>query len=106
VIKRYPHTATLSYFTPGTYSTSGIYTEGTLVTIGIVTIGIVCNAQPNSTKYIIGESGNMIGYNWFVSSPIFAGAKDVPKAAKLTFFSKEHIILQLFEYQKHIEMKC
>ena len=101
MIKRYPHTATLRYFTPGTYNTFGIYTEGTLVTIGIV-----CNAQPNSTKYIIGESGNMIGYNWFVSSPVFAGAKDVPDDAKLTFFSKEHIILQLFEYQKHIEMKC
>ena len=101
MIKRYPHTATLSYYTPGTYNTVGEYTEGTLITIGIV-----CNAQPNSTKYIIGESGNMIGYNWFVSSPIFAGAGDVPKAAKLTFFSKEHIILQLFEYQKHIEMKC
>jgi len=101
VIERYPHTATLSYFTPGTTNSIGIYTEGTLVTIGIV-----CNAQPNSTKYIIGESGDMIGYSWFVSSPIFAGAGDVPEAAKLTFFNKEHIILQLFEYQKHIEMKC
>jgi len=100
VIERYPHTAILSYYTPGTYSTAGIYTVGTLVSIGIV-----CNAQPNSIKYIIGESGNMIGYNWFISSPIFAGAGDVPKAAKLTFFSKEHIILQLFEYQKHIEIK-
>ncbi|GAI29300.1 unnamed protein product [marine sediment metagenome] len=101
VIKRYPHTATLSYYDPGTYSTVGVYTVGSLVTILII-----CNAQPNSTKYIIGESGDMIGYNWFVSSPIFAGAGDVPKAAKLTFFNKEHIILQLFEYQKHIEMKC
>ncbi len=101
MIKRYPHTATLSYYTAGTYNTVGIYTEGTLVTIGIV-----CNAQPNSTKYIIGESGDMIGYSWFVSSPIFAGAGDVPKDAKLTFFNKEHIILQLFEYQKHTEMKC
>jgi len=100
VIKRYPHTATLSYSTPGTYNSIGIYEEGTLITIGIA-----CNIQPNSTKYIIGESGDMIGYNWFVSSPIFAGAGDVPKAAKLTFFSKEHIILQLFEYQKHIEIK-
>jgi len=100
VIKRYPHTATLSYFTPGTY-TLGIYEEGTLVTIGIV-----CNAQPNSTKYIIGESGDMIGYNWAIFSPIFAGAGSVPDNAKLTFFNKEHIILQLFEYQKHIEMKC
>lgn len=101
MIKRYPHTATLSYYTPGTYNTVGEYEEGTLVTIGIV-----CNAQPNSTKYIIGESGDMIGYSWFVSSPIFAGAGDVPDNAKLTFFDKEHIILQLFEFQKHIEMKC
>ena len=101
VIKRYPHTATLSYYTPGTYTTAGIYTEGTLVTIGIV-----CSAQPNSTKHIIGESGNMIGYNWFVSSPLFAGAGSVPDGAKLEFFNKEYIILQLFEYQKHTEMKC
>ena len=101
VIKRYPHTATLSYYSPGTYNTVGEYTEGTLVTIGIV-----CNAQPNSTKYIIGESGDMIGYNWTILSQIFAGASAVPDSAKLEFFSKEHIILQLFEYQKHIEMKC
>ncbi|MBA7566356.1 hypothetical protein ES695_06390 [Candidatus Atribacteria bacterium 1244-E10-H5-B2] len=101
MIKRYPHTATLSYHIPGTYSTAGIYTEGSTVTTVIA-----CNIQPNSTRYIIGESGDMIGYSWFVSSPIFSGAGSVPKAAKLTFFSKEHIILQLFEYQKHIEMKC
>ena len=100
VVKRYPHTATISYYTPGTYNTIGIYTEGTLATIGII-----CNIQPNSTKYIIGESGNMIGYNWFISSPIFAGASSVPNNANLTFFNKEHIILQLFEFQKHIEMK-
>jgi len=101
LIKRYPHTATLSYYTPGTYNTLGIYENGTLVTIGTV-----CNAQPNSTKYILGVSGDKIGFSWFVSSPIFAGAGNVPKDAKLTFFNKEHIILQLFEYQKHIEMKC
>ena len=101
VVERYPHTATISYYTPGTYNTIGIYTEGTLVTIGIV-----CNIQPNSTKYIIGESGDMIGYNWTIFSQIFAGAGSVPDNAKLTFFSKEHIILQLFEFQKHIEMKC
>ena len=100
VVERYPHTATISYYGAGTTNSIGIYTPGTLVTIGIV-----CNIQPNSTKYIIGESGNMIGYNWFVSSPIFAGAGSVPKAAKLTFFDKEHVILQLFPFQKHVEVK-
>ena len=101
VIERYPHTATLSYYTPGTYNSIEIYEEGTLVTIGII-----CNIQPNSTKYIIGESGDMIGYSWAVFSQIFAGAESVPDNAKLTFFNKEHIILQLFEFQKHVEMKC
>jgi hypothetical protein len=101
VIRRWPHTATLSYYTPGTTNSIGIYTEGTLVTIGIT-----CNIQPNSTKYIIGESGNMIGYNWTILSQNFAGASSVPDSAKLTFFSKEHVILQLFPYQKHTEMKC
>lgn len=100
VIKRYPHTATISYYTPGTYSTTGIYTEGTLTTIGIV-----CDIQPNSTKYIIGESGNMIGYSYNIYSQIFDGVDDIPADAKLTFFNKEHIILQLFPYQKHTEIK-
>jgi len=101
VMKRYPHTATISYYGAGTTNSIGIYTEGTLVTIGIV-----CNIQPNSTKYIIGESGNMIGYNWYIMSPLFTGVNSVPDDAKLTFFNKEHVILDLFPYQKHVEMKC
>jgi len=101
VIERYPHTATISYYGAGTINSIGIYTPGTLITIGIV-----CNIQPNSTKYIIGESGNMIGYNWYVMSPLFTGVNSVPDDAKLTFFNKEHVILQLFPYQKHVEVKC
>jgi len=101
LIKRYPHTATISYYGAGTTNSIGIYTPGTLVTIGIA-----CNIQPNSTKYIIGESGNMIGYSYNIFSEIFDGVDDVPKDAKLTFFDKEHIILDLFPYQKHVEVKC
>ena len=101
VIKRYPHTATISYYGAGTTNSIGIYTPGTLVTIGIA-----CNIQPNTTRYILSESGDMIGYSWAVFSPLFVGASSVPKAAKLTFFDKEHVILDLFPYQKHIEVKC
>jgi len=100
VIKRYPHTATLSYYTPGTYNTIGEYTPGTLVTIGIA-----CNIQPNSTKYILGESGDMIGYSYNIFSEVFDGVDDIPADAKLTFFDKEHVILDLFPYQKHTEIK-
>ena len=100
VVERYPHTATISYYGAGTTNSIGIYTPGTLVTIGIV-----CNIQPNSTKYIIGESGNMIGYSYNIYSEIFDGVDNVPADSKLTFFDKEHVILDLFPFQKHIEVK-
>ena len=101
VMKRYPHTATISYYTAGSINSIGIYTPGALVTIGIT-----CNIQPNSTKYILGESGDMIGYSYNIFSEIFDGVNDIPADAKLTFFDKEHIILSLFPYQKHVEVKC
>ena len=101
VVKRYPHTATISYYGAGTTNSIGIYTPGTLVTIGIV-----CNIQPNTTKYILSESGDMIGYNFNIYTEIFDGVDNIPDASKLTFFNKDHVILQLFPYQKHIEVKC
>ena len=101
VMKRYSHTATISYYAAGTTNSIGIYTLGTLATIGIT-----CNIQPNTTKYILGASGDMIGYNWTVFSPLFTGMASVPDDAKITFFSKERVILHLFPYQKHVEVKC
>jgi hypothetical protein len=100
VVKRYPHTATISYHNPGTFNTVGVYTEGTLVTINIS-----CNIQPNSSKYIIAESGDMIGYSFFITAPIFDNVDNVPEDAKLEFFNKEHVMLQLFKFQKHVEIK-
>ena len=101
VIKRYPHTATISYYGAGTTNSIGIYTPGTLVTIGIA-----CNIQPNTTKYILSESGDLIGYNYNIYTKIFDGVDNIPDDSKLTFFNKDHVILQLFPYQKHIEVKC
>ena len=104
VIKKYPHTATISYYDAGTTNSIGVYTPGTLVSIGIA-----CNIQPNSnsqTRYIVSESGDMIGYSYNIYSEIFNGVDDVPADAKLTFFNKEHVILDLFPYQKHVEVKC
>ena len=102
VIKRFPHTATISYYGAGTTNSIGVYTPGTLVTIGIV-----CNIQPNTnlTRYILSESGDLIAYNYNIYTEIFDGVGSVPDDAKLTFFNKEYVILQLFPYQKHLEMK-
>ena len=103
VIKRYPHTATISYYGAGTINSIGIYTPGTLVTIGIV-----CNIQPNvnnTNRYILSESGDLIAYNYNIYTEIFDGVGSLPDDAKLTFFNKDYVILQLFPYQKHVEMK-
>jgi len=103
-MKMYPHTATISYYNAGTTSSLGVYTPGTLVTVGIV-----CNIQPNAVRYIVGASGDRIGYNHHIFFPFSASEddiKNIPDDAKINFNSKDHIIKQLFTYQKHIEVKC
>ena len=102
VVRRYPHTATLSYVELGTYNSIGFLTEGTLFTIGII-----CNIQPaGGQDSIVDSNGIVIPYNWRISSPLYSKFDDVPVAAKLEFFDKEHIIKQLFSYQYHAEIKC
>ena len=102
MLSRYPHTATLSWHDAGTFNTMGVWAPGTLNTIILSS----CDIQPVSGRYVVGEGGAVLNYSWDVFSPLFAGSDSVPKGAKLTFFSAEHIIVQLFEYQTHVEMKC
>ena len=104
MVKRYPHTATISYVGVGTFNSLGILTEGTLTTIGIV-----CNIQPQpgrSSLHLTGPGGIVIEYDWHIYTPLYAGFSSVPDGAKLEFFNKDHIITQLFIYQKHAEILC
>jgi len=102
VTKRYPHHATLHYVAPGTFNTVGVWTEGTLTTIGFV-----CKIEPNNAaRVIIGSGGQIINYNWFISTQPNSGFASVPKGAELDFFNAEHVLLRLFEYQHHVELKC
>ena len=101
MVKKYPHTATISYYSAGTTNTYGVYTPGTLNTVVIT-----CDIQPASGRYIIGEGGAVINYDWDIFAEPFSGSSSVPKRAKLTFFSADHILVHLFDYQKHVEMKC
>ena len=101
VIEQYPHTATLHWVSEGTTNTVGVWTPGTLNTIGIV-----CDIQPASGQYVLGEGGAVLNYDWHVFSLPFDGASTVPKDAKLEFFNADHIMVQLFPYQKHVEIKC
>jgi len=102
MVSKYPHTATISWLSIGTTNTYGVWTPGTLNTI----VSIACDIQPVSGRYTVGEGGAVMNYNWEVFTPLFSGSSSVPKKAKLTFFSADHILVQLFNYQKHVEMKC
>ena len=101
MIAMYPHTATLSWFSAGTYNTVGVWTPGTTNTLTIT-----CDIQPASDRYAIGEGGAVLNYNWKVYAPLFTGSDSIPKDAKLSFFEAWHIIVQLFNHQKHVEIKC
>ena len=101
MVSKYPHTATLSWLSAGTTNSVGVWTPGTLTTIGLV-----CDIQPVTGRYEIGEGGAVLNYNWHIFSDRFSGDSSVPDTAKLTFFNKEHILVQLFTFQKHVELKC
>ena len=106
MIKRYPHTATLVYTTTGTYSTTGVYTPGTNTTVHII-----CTIQPNyyGNRYIVGKSGDRIGYayhEYTVFCPLLSGINAVTDGACLRFHDRDHVILHLFNYQKHTEIRC
>ena len=101
MVSKYPHTAVFSWASAGTYNTIGVWTPGT-----VHTIGVVCDAQPNSSRFITGAGGAVLNYEWQVFTPLFTGVSSIPKDAKLTFFNADHIIVQLFAYQKHVEIKC
>jgi hypothetical protein len=102
MLKKYPHTATITYYSAGTTNSSGVLSVGTLNTIVLAD----CDIQPAGGRYLVGEGGAVLNYNWDVFSPLFTGSDSVPKDAKLTFFSASHIIVQIMNYQTHVEMKC
>lgn len=103
VIKRYPYDAVLSYVGVGTFSSiTGIWSEGT-----ITTIGFICDIQPTKTQLsILSDDGIVIQYKWLIFSEPNTEFSSVPDGANLEFFSKDHLIKQLFEYQNHTEIKC
>lgn len=101
MVSKYPHTATISWLSAGTTNSLGVWTPGTLTTVRMI-----CDIQPVSGRYVMGEGGARLEYNWDLYADRFSGDTAVPKTAKLTFFSADHILVQLFAYQKHVEMKC
>ncbi len=102
VTKRFPHSGTISYAAPGTTNSLGYLTEGT-----ITSIAVICDIQMNDRQLkIVGDDGIVILYNYHVFCDPDIDFSSVPKAANFRFFSRDHVIRQLFEYQHHVEIKC
>jgi len=101
MVSKYPHTATISWLSAGTTNSIGVWTPGTLTSLAIT-----CDMQPVSGRYVVGEGGAVLNYNWNGFAERFSGDTSIPNTAKLTFASVDYIIVQLFAYQKHVEMKC
>ncbi len=101
MVSKYPHTATISWLGAGTMNTYGVWTPGTLNTLHIT-----CDIQPVSQQIVAGAGGALLNYNWKVFAARFTNDTNIPDKAELNFFSADHILVQIFNYQKHVEIKC
>jgi hypothetical protein len=101
-LTKYPHTATITYLGVGTNNTYGVWTPGTATTVRV----LQCDIQPAGNSFISGEGGAVLNYDWDIYSPLFSGSTSIPKKAELTFFNQKHILVQIFNHQTHVEMKC
>ena len=101
MISKYPHTATISWYDTGTTNSVGGLTPGTLNTIVFV-----CDIQPVNGRYLLGEGGAVLNYDWKIFANRFTGDTSVPEDAKLAFSGADHILVHLFNFQKHTEIKC
>jgi len=102
MVSKYPHSSTISWLSAGTTNSVGVWTPGTLNTLVVTK----CDIQPKSGTIAAGEGGKVLQYNWTVYSERITGDTGVPEDAKLTFFSSNHVMVQLFRHQKHLEIKC
>jgi hypothetical protein len=102
MVKKYPHTATISWLSAGTMNTYGVWSPGTLNTLRL----LACDIQPVTNRYLTGAGGAVLNYNWDIFAERFSGDTTVPVTAKLTFFNAAHILIQLFNYENHVEIKC
>jgi len=99
--KRFPHTATISWTSAGIVNqTTGLFTDGTLTTLTIV-----CNAQPQSQRYVIDADGNEKKVQYSISTPLIS-ASVVKKTAQVNLFDKNFALIDLLNYQLHSQLEC
>jgi len=106
-VKRYPHTATISWFaTLGTYNAYGVFVETTTSTVA----SIRCNVQPNRTKasaFTRTENGSELIYAYDVICRDRINY-NVPWKTQLVGFSFKGETLKivgLHNFQKHAEIE-
>ncbi len=92
---------TISWKDEGTISGS-VFTEGAshLVTLD-------AEVEPSgSGSYIKGTGGDIIKTSWNVVCAVFTESKIIPDGGKISFLNRTFIILRIFTFEKHVEIKC
>jgi len=106
MVKQWPHTGTITYLTAGTTNaTNGIYTEGSLNSVVIEK----CNIQPRGglASYVIGGDGDRVKVNYVVYMPTFSQVNEIPDTGvNFQFLGKELLVLEFWDYQKGVRLKC
>lgn len=99
---RYPHTGVISFASGSRVNaTTGIYSPGSLTSISIQ-----CNAIPQTSgfqKFVAGKDGDKVLYSFAVFCPVIT--RTIPDGAFISLFGRDHKIVQLFNFQKHCEIK-
>lgn len=95
MVSRYPHTGVFSWRLTSAYNTTtGIVTPGTLTTLGVA-----CRVVPNSTRYVVTDNGDRIGYQYGVfTAPVTATITD---GARFTWDGDTYRVVSFHNYQKH-----
>jgi len=98
---RYPHSGTISYITT-VKGAHGVVMPGTLTTIAVPK----CRVEVNSTRFIVAENGDRIGYALDVFCPLLSGAASIPKGAKFSYAGKTYTIVQIPPMQTFTHLQC
>ncbi len=95
---RYPHTGTLHWKTGGIFNDDdGKFTAGTPQTKPID-----CNVQPNGAGRKIDVGGDQVLYKFKVYCKLFSEL--IPDTAEFEYEGVKFKVLQIFPYQKHVEI--
>ena len=105
MVKKWPHSGTLTYLATGTYDSNGIYTNG--AETSIVIEKCLIQQRGGSSDYIINDSGDRIKVSYAIYIPRFDNDEDIlAEGLQFAFGGNSYLILDYWVYQKRVMLKC